>query len=290
MGGGQADYQAAKQAAERAMQLADGARLLTDYASVFAYDNKRNAEIIYAVPNADKETNFREDHWRMNFMPQQLYNNNGSYYLEDGTCIKDSEDATINGTIRLPLDTALYHQLYRDGDTRKPANLRGVFTKDAGGRLRYRACYPRKFLGTMLPNTSTRSFIDDDPIYRYADALLILAEAKALLGESPADELNAVRRRAYGPAFCDAVAYPNDRGSFYDGNKFVASDDDPVEAVLKERLRESIFEGKRWYDLRLFGLCTKYSSASEANLLWPIDQNTLTNNPGLVQTPGYVTR
>ena len=50
----------------------------------------------------------------------------------------------------------------------------------------------------MIAGSSTRSWLDDYPIYRYADCLLLLAEAKALLGEDIAAEINAVRERAYG--------------------------------------------------------------------------------------------
>ena len=70
-----------------------------------------------------------------------------------------------------------------------------------------------------------------------------------------------------------------------------------MEAVLKERMREFMVEGKRWYDLRLAGdeYVLAHTTANEARLLWPIDENTLNKNkaddktgqPGLVQTPGY---
>ena len=39
-------------------------------------------------------------------------------------------------------------------------------------------------------NGSTRVRCDDYPIYRYSDLLLMLAEAKVLLGEDPATEIN----------------------------------------------------------------------------------------------------
>ena len=53
-----------------------------------------------------------------------------------------------------------------------------------------------------------------------------------------------------------------------------------------------MFEGKRWYDLRRFGneYVFEYTTADASypqRLLWPIDKNTLTNNPALEQTPGY---
>lgn len=86
------------------------------------------------------------------------------------------------------------------------------------------------------------------------------------------------------------MAYPNDTdASFYANNSFVGSDANVIEAVLKERCREFLFEGKRWYDLRLMGAeyVTKYTSAQASKLLWPIDENTLGLNSQLHQTPGY---
>lgn len=144
-----------------------------------------------------------------------------------------------------------------------------------------------------MEGSNERSWYDDYPIYRYADALLLLAEAKALLGEDPSTEINAVRERAYGSEYFNAhkneVAYPNDKGSFYNDNPFEAGDENVMEAILKERLREFFFEGKRWYDLRRFGkdYVLKYTTAQESRLLWPINEGALTNNPALKQTPGY---
>ena len=39
-----------------------------------------------------------------------------------------------------------------------------------------------------------------------------------------------------------------------------------LEAILKERLREFMFEGKRWYDIRLLGwdYVHQYSSAEQS--------------------------
>ena len=150
-----------------------------------------------------------------------------------------------------------------------------------------------KFQGTTLEGSNERNWLDDYPIYRYADALLLLAEAKALLGEDPSTEINAVRERAYGSEYFNAhkneVAYPNDKGSFYNDNPFEGGDENVMEAILKERLREFFFEGKRWYDLRRFGnqYVLKYTTAQESRLLWPINEDALTNNPALKQTPGY---
>ena len=52
-------------------------------------------------------------------------------------------------------------------------------------------------------------------------------------------------------------------------------------------MREFLFEGKRWHDIRLFNKATQYSTANNTRLLWPIDETTLSTNNLLTQTPGY---
>ena len=186
-----------------------------------------------------------------------------------------------------------YLKSFREGDTRLKGTLKAVYKKHEDGTLEYIAPIQYKFQGTTLEGSNERSWYDDYPIYRYADALLLLAEAKALLGEDPSTEINAVRERAYGSEYFNAhkneVAYPNDKGSFYNDNPFEAGDENVMEAILKERLREFFFEGKRWYDLRRFGkdYVLKYTTEQESRLLWPINEGALTNNPALKQTPGY---
>ena len=109
------------------------------------------------------------------------------------------------------------------------------------------------------------------------------AEAKSLTGGDPTAEINLIRARAYKANYDVAtMGYPN-----------MAGDKDGInEVLLRERYKEFMFEGKRWYDLRRFGdeYVFEYTTADDSypqRLLWPIDKNTLTNNPALEQTPGY---
>ena len=107
----------------------------------------------------------------------------------------------------------------------------------------------------------------------------MLAEAKVLLGEDPATEINRVRRRAFGDAYdASRVGFPNQE-----------VDKRPADAVLQERLCEFMLEGKRWNDLRRFGdsYALDYTPEEPARLLWPINQGAHTNNPLLKQTVGY---
>ena len=110
----------------------------------------------------------------------------------------------------------------------------------------------------------------------------MIAAAKILLAHSTATDINLVRARAYGANYVPAVhAFPNQ-----------PIDADAKQALLQERFYEFIFEGKRWHDLRRFGnnyvfQFTRVLPSEAYKLLWPIDRNSLTNNRGLTQTPGY---
>lgn len=298
LGGGESDYQVAKQAYQDIVN-AKVASLETNYSDVFAFDNKENDEIIFALYNGDKETYLWNGQYSNTLVMNQQ--NMGAYYFFDESLgeegeyvnIKESDMGKGSGVMRVSLNKELYDgvnyesRLFREGDTRFAGSLRDVYNQ-SGAYVGVISC---KFRGTMLAGGSNTSWLDDQPIYRYSECLLGLAEAKVLLGEDPKDEINQVRKRAYGEEYFDAhpeVQYPNDTDEdFYASNPFVGSDADPEEAVLKERCREFLFEGKRWYDIRLFNKATKYSTAVESRLYWPIDQNTLGENSKLQQTDGY---
>lgn len=129
------------------------------------------------------------------------------------------------------------------------------------------------------------------PLYRYADILLLFAEADCMVAGTPTAEgmeaLNRIHRRAYG--YDTKSASPVDF-SLNDYNK-----DQFLELVLSERGKETIGEGKRWFDLKRTGkLKEKIKEAydidvQEKALLWPIPNaeinfndniNPADNNPG----------
>lgn len=291
MGGGNSDYAIAKAALEDVKNAKVG--LQSEFNKVFAYDNKENDEIIFTIHSGRNEYSMWNDRYRMTMVMNQA--NFGTYYDENGTLLNETEMADMSGLIRYQIEQDLYTQLFREGDNRKLYSLKGIYSKNTeNGQLTFNSPIAYKFQGVLLDGDAQRSWLDDYPIYRYADCLLALATAKAFLGEDISTEINAVRERAYGTAYFNEhkaeVAYPNDTdASFYANNRFVASDAEPIEAILKERLREFMFEGKRWYDIRLMGddYATKYSNANKSRLLWPIDENSLGENDELVQTPGY---
>ncbi len=57
-----------------------------------------------------------------------------------------------------------------------------------------------KRIGTINSNDN-RIYISDIPVYRYADALLMMAEIENGLNNPCASYINEVRKRAYGDTF-----------------------------------------------------------------------------------------
>ncbi|MBE7177384.1 MAG: RagB/SusD family nutrient uptake outer membrane protein [Mucilaginibacter polytrichastri] len=120
----------------------------------------------------------------------------------------------------------------------------------------------------------------DITILRYADVLLMRAEALNELGGGNAEALsllNQVRTRAKLPV--KTAAELGTQAAFRD---FVA----------KERRVELAFEGERWFDLLRTGKAIATLQAAgkpitEKFLLFPLPQDELDRNPNLVQNPGY---
>ena len=114
---------------------------------------------------------------------------------------------------------------------------------------------------------------NDIVLFRYADVLLMISEAKVRNGESGNVELNEVRARA--GASTDVVAN--------------------LETLLAERLREFAWEGLRRQDLVRFGKFTRaYTDRpqlqGEANgytTVFPIHEDVLSLNTKLTQNYGY---
>jgi hypothetical protein len=121
---------------------------------------------------------------------------------------------------------------------------------------------------------------NDFYIYRYADALLIFAEAENQLnGPTTAayDAINQVRRRAFGIN----VNIVSALADLPTGLSKEAFDD----LVFRERGYEFFFEAKRWFDLKRTGRLAKIVADSGIKTLpansdyWPIPNVEKANNP-----------
>ena len=118
----------------------------------------------------------------------------------------------------------------------------------------------------------------DFPVLRYADVLLMKAEALNELGQTSTAEapLNEVRARA-GLSVINGL-----------------NQSDMRLKILHERRMELAFEGQRWFDLLRhpqYAIDFLHSigkvNATKYNLLLPIPQEAVDANPNLTQNPGY---
>ncbi len=274
-GGGTADATVAENALNDIQTNVSGLTLLPSFASVFATTNKGNSEIIFASRDLLNEATLP---FANTFFPQAGLLAN--FY--DSVNNRKFDVATDNwgGLLRAPVKISTYRE-FSDSDSRKFVSIQAAYNK-VNGVYKIAGAFVNKYQGEQ--SAGARVFTNDYPIYRYAELLLLKAEAEVILGQYPTNEINAVRARAYGANYNAATfGYPNQ-----------PIDADPKEAILQERFYEFIFEGKRWYDLRRMDASGKYvfeyttvPSSQPYKLLWPIDRNTLTNNPALHQTPGY---
>ncbi len=274
--GGAADATIAKNALTDIQTNVAGLSLQATYANIFSSTNRGNSEIIFASRNLLNEASINI----VAYLPQTGLIAN--YY--DSLANRKFDVVTDNwgGSLRAPTKIATFRS-FNDKDSRKIATIQPAYTRTTTGTTntyKIAGCFMKKYAGEQ--NAGARVLSNDYPIYRYADLLLLLAEAKVILGESPATEINLVRARAYGTNYTLAsFGFPNQ-----------TIDKNPKDAVLKERYFEFMLEGKRWLDLRRFGDAyvfanTNIKSTEAYKVLWPVDRATLTNNRSLTQSPGY---
>jgi len=274
-GGGTTDATTALNALNDIQTNVSSLHLLSSFDDVFSSSNKGNAEMIYVIHNQLNESTLP---FAGTFEPQTGLIAN--YYDSAENRKFNVTDDNWGGLLRAPIKIATFRK-FDDKDSRKWSSITAAYTLD-NGNYQIVGAFVSKYKGEQ--NAGSRVYTNDYPIYRYADLLLLKAEAEVALGQDPSNEINLVRARAFGANYDPAVqGYPNQ-----------AIDADPKEAILEERFHEFIFEGKRWYDLRRMDASGKYvfeytsvPSSQPYKLLWPIDRNTLTNNPALQQTPGY---
>ena len=274
--GATAEATAALNALNEIQTKVSGLSLRPTFSSVFTAGaaNKGNSEIIFATRYLLNESTMP---FSGTFYPQTSLIANYWDSLENRKFSVTVDN--WGGLLRAPVRSAVFRQ-FNDLDARKRASIQAAYSSPSAGKFTIAGCFVKKYEGEQ--DQGSRRFTNDYPIYRFADLLLMQAEAKILLGQSPATEINLVRQRAYGTAYNAAVhGFPNQ-----------PVDADPKEALLAERFYEFVFEGKRWYDLRRFGDAYVYKytavkSSESYKLLWPIDRNSLTNNRALKQNPGY---
>ncbi len=146
----------------------------------------------------------------------------------------------------------------------------------AGGTVKW----INKYLGTLIEGT--RRFYDDIRIYRQAEAYLFKAEVENALDNKDVaiQNLNIVAERAYG---------------VLDYYPLTLTKEEVDDAILEERLIEFAAEGKSWLDIIRFGKAFEIITSligregeNQGNiLLFPVNQDVISRNTKIIQTPGY---
>ena len=145
-------------------------------------------------------------------------------------------------------------------------NLTGSpYVKTAGARM-------AKYEVDRTSHSDGRQPDNDIVLFRYADAMLMKAEAKVRNGEDGSAELNEVRSRV-GMPYREAT----------------------LKNILEERLLELVWEGWRRQDMVRFGIYhTSYDQRTQLpeekngyTTVFPIPQKSIDLNPRLHQNRGY---
>lgn len=166
----------------------------------------------------------------------------------------------------------LYNE-YEEGDVRREASISTGYTNKNGTFIAIK--FQNKWVDKTAPAPSGRELSNNNfVVLRYADVLLMLSEAT-----NDPKYLNEVRARVALPAFGSA-SYP------------AAKYPTLALALEHERRVELALEFHRLFDLKRTNRALEVVKKtkpiqSEAQLLLPIPQNVIQQNPKITQNPAY---
>nr|WP_295927522.1 RagB/SusD family nutrient uptake outer membrane protein [uncultured Dyadobacter sp.] len=269
--------------AESALSKVTGYALMGDYAAAFNPANKNNAESVFEVQYLQGTPLNLSSSFPYAFVP--LTPDYAKYTLGP----VGSQSASGSGW-NIPTGDLLSAYEDRAKDKRFNASVGFITGPSTVSDTSYvNLPYIKKY---QYPHAVFNQTNENFPIYRYAETLLMQAEAANELGKAGDAQsfLNQVRKRA---GLGDSPA---------------KSQTELRAAILNERRVELAFENKRWLDLvrtgnaisvmNAYGAKLKADPAyfyltpatytlEEKDLLFPIPFLEIQVNPDLVQNPGY---
>ena len=285
--GSAAEFQAAKDALLNIVNSHQFA-LEPNFADLYANGNKAGKEVILA--NSFSYTEATNSYIGIFSYQAPIWCN--SFYDEDGNLLSDPLDLCGTGTHRVEYLES-FIKSFEKADSRRAATFHECYTSADESKREFGSAMI-KYLGHK--EGDTRYADTDIMLMRYADVLLLLAEVENSLGNysAVAGYVNQIRERAYGAGYPEFTA-----GSFAENEL----------AILKERDKEFVGEGTRWFDLirmqdgskaplvfsadaaypEVYGqIPTAVLSTSESHkLLWPVNAAVLAGDSLLAQTYGY---
>nr|WP_320154006.1 RagB/SusD family nutrient uptake outer membrane protein [uncultured Draconibacterium sp.] len=264
LGGGQSDFDAALSAIAKVEQ--SGLTLLSNFSDIFSTDNKKNDEIIFSLffeyQEKDNHYSDRLSSWGINVT--------GAVNYEDLPVTVRNSARHVYGPS--PELKNAFNEYASDVRT----NVSMIDAVMPNGEIELTS--QNKFRGTVYDD---RYFDNDLIVYRYADIILLKAEALAATNKvnDAITELNKVKQRAGISAYLGA------------------QDKISVEKeILNERWKELFLELKRYPDLVRFhygGTINIYNKVPNLNgkdgypLYFPVEQSVMDNNDLIEQTVGY---
>lgn len=268
-----------------------GLGLESQFTNIFATNNKGNKEVIIAIRFQEGEATNHNGYWTYSGDTGAVSANG---YRADGTRWNDPLNVKRGFTMAYEYIHEMYNQFDAE-DTRRNATFYPSFLKDADGNLTLYGLHTQKNIGS-INSSGDRVFDGDYILYRLPWVYLSLAEIANYEGNDGdvVKYINLVRERAYG-ANWDVATYGYTAGDFTQNEL----------AILKEKDKEFIQEGQRWWDLRRmtltkngtplvftpegnFGKTPLLNQATESHkLLWPLDKTLRGKEKLLEQTPGY---
>lgn len=237
--------------------------LWDNFADVFKISSRNGKEAIFSVSfgDGDGAISFWEvGQFNVRLLPAEL----------------SREYSNISNTQGWQVATQNLYDSYSAGDSRKAVTFMTQFANPDGSTTTLDKIYFQKYWDKEADPNAGGSF-NDFPVLRYADVLLMNAEANAQLGNfgDANTNLNKVRNRANLTSVD------------------ITNKDDFEQEIISERRKEFACEGQRWFDLvRTNTLAEKVQAAkgitpgSDYNL-FPIPLRERDLNPNLPQNPGF---
>jgi len=268
-----------------------------NYLDNFSRDNKNSSENIFSV--VYDEINAPGNQWHMKFSKTPMAQSH------------DFQAAPWGGSSGVPQ----FINTYSEEDTRlEDSWLTGEIRNNEGEVLmdiqknipavdssqNYHGAVPVKF--ELYPGININSDVDF-PIFRYAEVLMMKAEALLRTGSAgqAAELVTQVRERAFvDPSDAEVTGAELQQGSTYkygwweDGQvtEVEGGDDIQYGRMLDELGWEFTLEGHRRRDLIRFGIFTtktwfNHRPNGDYRRLFPIPRTALNTNTKLEQNPGY---
>lgn len=285
-----ADWQASSDAAQAVIN--SGVYMLeADYANIHTPGAGLRSEEIFSVQSIGGGGFFQSSLYGGVYWPRSLAEGNG-------------------GGWAVVIPTPEFHGSYIDGDYRKDATFwtegcpasepvdcasPTAFTPVDFGTFTGGYPHVRKYIPTDRGRNFWGGGDTNIPLYRYAEAYLLYAEAQNELGNGAeaAAAVNMIRARARGGASgTENRAEP--------ANIAVLGTTEMKDAIYQERSWELSFELKRWFDLVQRGesyflsqfatwdpFANNLGNVVASRMRLPIPAEEIQKNPALTQNPGY---